>query len=85
VLPFKKERTLFNPQTIESSQIANLHLTPRKCEAWASIFVEMFAQTSFCTYESEPFRATTVFLSSFCEPFFFFLLRKKEEKCGSST
>ena len=26
----------------------NLHRTPRKCEAWASIFVEMFARTSLC-------------------------------------
>ena len=36
--------------------------TSRKCEAWASIFVEMIAQTSFSTYESEPFRTITVFL-----------------------
>jgi hypothetical protein len=40
--------------------------TSRKCEAWASIFVEMIAQAFLCTYESELFRFTTGFLSSFC-------------------
>ena len=41
--------------------------TSRKFEAWASIFVEMIAQAFLCTYESELFRFTTGFLSSFCQ------------------
>ena len=48
----------------------------RKCEAWASIFVEMIAQASHCTLKlrscflsevlASRLKTTTVFLSSFC-------------------
>ena len=47
-----------------------------------SIFVEMTAITLFSTYESEPFRTTTVFLFLSFAYFFLFLLRKKRKEMG---
>jgi len=49
--------------------------------AVASFFASPNSLVLFERILGEPFRTTTVFLSSFCEPFFFFLSRKKEEKC----
>ena len=45
IFPFQQERTTAIPQT---KNYINLRQNIRKCEAWASIFVEMIAQTSPC-------------------------------------
>mgnify|MGYP006974380497 CR=1 FL=1 len=45
--------------------LLQLHRTSRKCEAWASIFVEMFAQASFFTTQN----SLVLFERIFCEPF----------------
>ncbi|MBQ9692542.1 MAG: hypothetical protein IJV70_05245, partial [Clostridia bacterium] len=75
--PYLTPRSHFLPIL---QKILQLHRASRKCEACASIFVEMIAQTSFSTCESEPLKIYHGLSFFFLRAFFFFLLRKKEEK-----
>ena len=64
--------------------VLNLRITdetPRKCEAWASIFVEMYALHFVPSLESQPFKISHGL--SFCFLWlvsFLFLFRKKKRK-----
>jgi len=74
-------------QASDCRQMAKTERTPRKCEAWASIFVELIAVTSFFTTQNSllllsEFSASRSVLPRsfffFLSPtsFFFFLERK---------